>query len=302
MDLEVINVIYTSDENFAQLMGVSMYSMLDNFSSKKYKIKVTILDGGIADESKKKLRSICEKFSSEIIFTKVSDDDFKDCPPNHPLRDDVTITTFYRLIIPRLFKDEVEKVIYIDCDTLVLGNIEELYVTNIDSYYLGAVRDFVESSVLRLDYPYYKYMEKYFNAGMLLMNLKKMRLEKISEKAFDFIKNHAHELLFPDQDTLNYLCLNDWLVLDKKWNFQVDRSQEKVTPTPNILHFTTAYKPGHLLYHNYYQKFYKKYLVLAWPGYKLKPVPSLGIAVKQLIKFIPFSAPIARKIKKILNL
>lgn len=271
--------------------------MLENFSSNTHKIKVSILDGGITEKSKNKLKDIGKKFNTEISYFMVSSGDFKDCPVTHH----VTVATFYRLVIPNKFEKDVSKVIYIDCDTLVLGNIEELYMLDVQKFYFAAAKDFIEDVVLKLDCTYYQYLTKYFNGGVLLLNLDKLREENMSEKWFDFLKNHSHEVIFPDQDTMNYLCRNDWLVLDRGWNFQVDRNQEKVTPTPKILHFTTGYKPGHRLYHNYYQKDYMKYLKLAWPGYRLKPV-SFWVGMKQIIKFIPFSVPVAEKIRKVLNL
>lgn len=302
MNPEVLNVVYTCDENVTQLLGVSVYSLLDNFSSKKYKLKITVLDGGITDVSKNKLYAICEKFNADLTFEKIEKELFKDCPNEQPYdRSDVTVTSYFRLIIPNIFGEEIEKVIYIDCDTLIIGNIEELYETDIRDYYLGAVRDFVEAAVLQIDCKHYKDLKRYFNAGVLLINIKKMREDDIVKKSFDFIRDNIKELHFPDQDTLNYLCNNHWLVLDKGWNFQTDRNQVKVEPTPKILHYTTAYKPWHQLYHNYYQKEYMMYLKKAWPGYIIKPVPSIHIAIKQLIKFIPYSVPIARKIKKLLK-
>jgi lipopolysaccharide biosynthesis glycosyltransferase len=298
MEKELLNVVYACDNNYAHMLGVSAYSMLDNFRSDRYRIKINIFDGGIDDNNKKKLEKIFNKFDTPFEYYSITNEVFKDCPVTHH----VTVATFYRLVIPEKIAQDVSKVLYIDCDTLVVDNIEPLFLHDITNYYFGAVKDFVQDSVFQLPNKYYKFMTKYFNGGLLLMNLDKLRREHIQEQWFDFLKNHAHELIYPDQDTVSYICRNDWLVLDPIWNFQVDRSQEKVTPAPKILHYTMAYKPGYRFYRNAYSKPYYKYLKLAWPDYKMKPVPSLWIAFKQLIKYIPFSVPLVRAIKKPLKI
>jgi lipopolysaccharide biosynthesis glycosyltransferase len=138
--------------------------------------------------------------------------------------------------------------------------------------------------------PFFKYIKKYFNSGILLMNLDKMRQEDFTAKAIEFVKKHSKELIYADQDVLNFLCIDKWLPLEKKWNLQVDRSQTRVKPDPIILHYTTGYKPWCRFYNNYYQRFYKHYLK-KWPEYKIKETTTL-IAAKQIIKFIPYSVPI----------
>lgn len=290
---EIINVVLASDDNYAQPLGTTIFSLFDNFRSDTHILKVTILDGGITEENKTKISKIGETFSTEIVFNGMSNSDFE----GFPLVQYFSIVMYYRLLIPVIFKNKADKVIYLDSDTLVLGNVATLYETNVDGFYIGAVRDFVENSVLTLNCPFYKYVKKYFNSGVLLMNIKKMNEDGFVKKTFDFLNEHSSELLYPDQDALNYLCIDKWYELDRGWNTQLDRSATKIEPIPFILHYTTSFKPWYFSYHNYYQKYYMGYLKKAWPDYKLKPVP-LKIALKQFIKFIPYSVRVARLVKK----
>lgn len=297
MNKEIINVVLASDNNYAQPLGTTLYSMFDNFRSNEHILKITILDGGITEENKEKITAIGKKFTTDISFKKMSNDDFK----GFPLVQYFSIVMYYRLLIPVFFENKAGKVIYLDSDTLVLGNIASLYKTDIDNLYLGAVRDFVESSVLTLNCPFYKYIKKYFNSGVLLMNVKKMNEDGFVKKSFDFLNDHSSELLYPDQDTLNYLCIDNWYELSREWNTQLDRSAEKIEPRPSILHYTTSFKPWHFSYHNYYQKYYMGYLKKAWPNYTIKPVPFKTV-LKQTFKFIPYSVPTVRLFKKIFNI
>ena len=293
---EVINIILASNDNYAQPLGVALYSILDNFKSKKHTLKITVLDGGIVKENKAKILAIGSTFNTEIDFREISNDDFKD----FPLVQYFSIVMYYRLLIPTFFKGRADKVIYIDCDTLTLGNIATLYEHDIQGFYLGAVRDFVESSVLTLNCPFYKDIKKYFNSGVLLLNIQKMNEDNFVQKSFDFLKEHSSALLYPDQDALNYLCIDNWFELDREWNTQLDRSAEKIEPQPSVLHYTTDFKPWYRFYHNYYQKYYMSYLKKAWPGYTIKPV-SFVVAVKQCLKYIPGSVSSVRLVKKLLG-
>lgn len=297
MSKETINIVLASDENYAQPLGVALYSALDNFSSDKYDIAITILDGGISDESKEKIEAIAKTYNKPLSFVRITNETFKD----FPLMQHYSIAIYYRLIIPTLFPNEVEKVLYIDADTLVLGNISPLYETNIENYYLGAVKDFISDVHLKnATASFYKKISKMFNSGVLLLNLKKIRQDNFTEKTFQFIEQHSHELVFPDQDALNIVSGTTWLELDKIWNMQMDISQQKTIPEPKILHYTNSYKPWHKWYSNYYQDEYMHYLKKAWPYYTLKPV-SNKIALKQLLKHIPWSVQLVRAVKKMLR-
>lgn len=280
--MNVINIFFASDNNYAQPMGVAIYSMLDNFHSDQYKPKITILDGGISEKNKSKLLTIGNNFQTQINFTKISNEIFKNCK----YIGRYTLVAYYRLIIPNIIEKEVKKAIYLDCDILVIDNIVKLYEKNIENYIIGAVQSRNKK-------------EKYFSSGVLLMNLEKMREEKITEKALNFAENVNQKLEYPDQDILNKVCKNQWLELENVWNFEIERSELKVTPSPAILHYITDFKPWYRFYHNYYQKYYRQYL-RKWPDYKIYN-PEIKTAIKQIIKYIPLTTYLTRRIKNLIN-
>lgn len=297
MKENIINVVFASDDNYAQPMGVSLCSMLDNFFSENHSIKITILDGGISDENKNKIRNIGKTFETEINFVKISNDTFT----GFPLLQHYSMAIYYRLIIPNLLGEEVSKAIYLDSDTLVLGNIAELYENPIDNYYMGAVKDFISDiHIANALSPLHGKIKKMFNSGVLLLNLRNIRDGDFIKRTLNFIKENSSNLTWPDQEALNIIGADKWREFDKSWNYQVDISQSKIIPRPNILHYTNSYKPWHAFYNNYYQRRYMQYMKKAWPDYKIKPV-SFKVAMKQVAKRIPFSISLVRKMKKILN-
>lgn len=127
-----------------------------------------------------------------------------------------TIAASFRLLLPELLR-EYDKVIYTDCDVIIRNDLSELYyTTDLGENYLGAIYE----SPLEFQRSYVESIGctwgKYFNSGFLLMNLKKMREDRISERLLDALK--VEYLQFPDQDVLNMICKDAILPLAPWYN------------------------------------------------------------------------------------
>lgn len=124
-----------------------------------------------------------------------------------PVRDYYSHTTYYRLFIPDMYP-QYDKAIYIDSDTITIGDISKLYEQNIDGYYVAGVRD----QVVIQDETFGEYVEKvlgldrhaYFNAGMLLMNCKVFREENLLQKFIQLLNTYTF-VVAQDQDYLNII-------------------------------------------------------------------------------------------------
>lgn len=112
----------------------------------------------------------------------------------------------------RLFADKIEvlpeKIIYLDTDIMINGNIGELFETDINNYEMAVVKD-------RYGHIFIK--PNYFNSGMLLMNMKKIKESQILEKVRNFC--YHKKMAFPDQSALNKFCKNK-IYLPRKFNEQ----------------------------------------------------------------------------------
>lgn len=174
---------------------------------------------------------------------------------------------FYRLIACSIFPN-IDKLLYLDSDTLVCGDLSELFNTNISNYALGAVRDMAPTE--DADNPNGKYVREfaenhlqndaYFNSGILLMNLKNMA------KNQQLLLDVKVPLKYPDQDILNVGLHKQIKPLALKYNFAPgvkisknftgrDRNADQ---DYKILHFYTV-KPYYYQYvpHDMYTMFYK---------------------------------------------
>lgn len=238
---KTIHVALSSDNNYTKQTSVVIVSALKN-KARNDNLFFHILDGGIAKESKSKILSLQDD-CCKIEFLNV-DDSFFD---NMPLGDaipHITKATYYRYVLPKLLP-KIDKVLYLDVDLLVLGSIAKLFQYDIDNYYFAGVKDILyKENTDRLN------IGKYCNAGVLLLNLKKMREDDMQRKLFSYTAKNHSRIVYGDQDVINTVLQAHIKYLPDKYNVQVGpyemsnkynslaKSSEAV-----IMHFIGAAKP-----------------------------------------------------------
>jgi len=171
----------------------------------------------------------------------------------------LTPMTLVRLLIPDLLPPEVQRVIYLDCDLVVNDDLGHLWDMDIGGKSLLAARDTI-GWVGNPDGGVSNYRElgipgdaKYFNAGVLMVNLRKWRERGTSERLLSYLKNHQAIIKYEDQEVLNAVLFDDWGELDFRWNWQiiwrgVRIGTHKAAWAPertrkSIIHFITGEKP-----------------------------------------------------------
>ena len=206
-----IPVCFSADENYFMPLYVAIYSLLLNKHKDDFYC-VYILDGGIKNKNKKRLCKLKNKFEFNLFFVDINNTRFKDMPC--PKNTHFTIATYYRFLLSSIFA-KYGKIIYLDCDLIVKNSLFDLYNTDVSDYYFAAVKDiFCKENALRLS------LNKYVNAGVLLVNLDKWRRDKIENKLFEYVSNFKEKILWVDQDVLNSVLQNGILYISEKWNLQ----------------------------------------------------------------------------------
>ena len=251
---KVVRLFFTVDDNYIPYLSVTIASIVRH-ASKKYKYHLTILHDGLSSKSKKALR----KFqNNKNIFIWFYDVTLKvhSLSIKLDVRDYYTITTYYRLFLPDLFP-LFNKGLYLDSDIVVRDDIAKLYFTDLGDNLVGAVPDasvqlydeFINSvhKVIEMDHT------KYFNAGVLLMNFKKLREFGLEKRVVNLLKRVTFKVA-QDQDLLNYLCKDKTLLLDKKWN--VMPLGERVNE-PSLIHYNLMFKPWNFENIMYEEEFFK---------------------------------------------
>jgi lipopolysaccharide biosynthesis glycosyltransferase len=227
-----IPVVFSSDDNYIPYLAVALKSLICNTTSDK-NYDIFIIDEHIKEHNKKSILQLIPENATNISIR------FIDIKPY--LRDidesifychwHFSISTYYRFFIPRILKN-FDKAVYLDCDIVVLSDIAKLYDINLSSYLLGAIKDVKvihdlqkDASCYQVKMSYFtqklgmKNPNNYFQAGVLLMDLTKMRREDFESKCIAKL----FEIKTPDyvdQDILNSLYENQVKFLPLNWNIE----------------------------------------------------------------------------------
>ena len=205
-----INIAYCPDDKYMNQTIVSIISALEN--NTKNEVEIIILYSKLTEESVNKLKAVENKYSNmKLRLLEVEENAFNSLPLSHW----VTVQAWFRILIPDLCKD-LEKVLYLDCDTLILGDLSELFNTDLTNCYFAGVKDVwgVSKYVKRLNMK----SPVYVNSGMLLFNCDYCRKENFFEKITDFAKNNSQIIEFCDQDSINKVADENKVVLNPKYN------------------------------------------------------------------------------------
>lgn len=236
-----IPIFFSTDDNYIPFLDVAVASLIAN-ASRDHTYRIFVLNTGLCPENIAKVKqNECVGFAIEFVDI------------SGPLANiksyfkDVyhfSVVTYYRLFIASLFP-QYDKILYLDCDIVVLGDISKLYNTHLGDNILGAAPEqYVQNTAA-----FRRYAEValgvdpdgYVNAGVLLMNLKAFRENRIEEQFVKMITAYNFDLLDPDQAYLNYLCRDKIHMLPNGWNKEpmpLHCEGEK-----NIVHYALYKKP-----------------------------------------------------------
>ena len=224
-----IPVFLPSDNNYAPFVATAIASICDHTDSF---CEFYILDSGIQNENKTKICKLKDKFANFSIefLPIIPEQAFK----NFQVPNNLNISTYNRLLIPSL-KPDLKKILYIDTDTIILNDIFYLYNTSLEDYALGACWN---KDLMNLSENY-----KYFNAGVLLIDIQKWIKENIVNKLFKIQKEYADKILHADETLLNKYFDNNYKILDIKYNYLDYDSLNSPNHDVCIRHFATPMKP-----------------------------------------------------------
>lgn len=233
--MERIHIVAATNNGYAKPLAVMLTSLFENKKSNN-PVTIHIIDGDISNDNKRRLRNSVKRYHAEIKFLRVNQSHYQNAKVHFHLSKE----TYYRISIPSLLDKHIDKALYLDCDMILKEDITNLWKVDLKHYELGAVR--IPGHVDRYKELSIPEHMGYFNAGLLLMNLKKWRANHTSDKVLRFIRNNPRKLKYMDQDALNAILKGKWMKLAPKWNFQVHRQwNQKMKPA--IIHYTTNKKP-----------------------------------------------------------
>ena len=224
-----MNIIYASDDNYAWLMGISMISIFENNRDVK-EINVFLFGDKISPENEKKLYQAANLYGRRLNIIDVNNLTL----PETLYSGRYPKSAFSRLFAYNLLPENIDRVIYLDCDIIVDGNIEELYQHDFDNKIILAVKDCVSRA----------YKKKigikrdgvYINTGMMLMNLRKMRQFPMIERISEFVNQYSGVMDYADQEIINGIFQGEFGILPPKWNVMTQFNQYSYNQLKLIRH------------------------------------------------------------------
>lgn len=208
-----MNVLFSSDDNYARHMGVTIYSLLSH-NTLASEIRIFVVDNNISSKNIAKLQQIFSGFpNAEMILIP-----FKKWADNLHLNMSwpISLSSYARLFIGEILPNDINRVIYLDCDMVVNSDLSGLWNTELGDHVVGAVQDRVPYSVKNAVGLFSN--DRYFNAGMLLIDLRKWRTLNIGEKCLRFIDSHQGKVIHHDQGVLNGVLKGLWFRLPLIFN------------------------------------------------------------------------------------
>lgn len=295
---EPIVLVCAADDNYAMPLAVTARSVLVNITSQRKTI-LFVIDGGIKNHNKQKILNSLSLDNCEVRFIPKPSALLEDieevknyCEANEKISalKHLSIASYYRLLIPEILPQNIEKVIYLDCDLVVNTNLEQLWQIDLGENLVLAVQDvlvrYVSTSQGLLNYKQLGISpdSKYFNAGVLAIDLKKWREYGITAKAIRYLKQNKDYIRLHDQDVLNALLADQWGELDPKWNLLLphalaysswqespfsENAYNSLIREPYIIHFATDRKPWNSRHALMKEHFFHYVDLTAWSGWRL---------------------------------
>jgi len=265
------NIVYCFDENYQQHFAASLESLVKRYSKARSFLCVYIITDIVSDKLKIFIRNFSKKNSitfKTIILNSENLSTLESIPNKfRNIKGYINISTYFRLMIPVLIDDSVDKIIYIDSDTIFVSDIADLFEVNLFGKSIGAVLD-VDNQYMSEKHG----LDAYYNAGLLVMSLDLLRIKEFSNKSISYMSGENCGALMGDQCAINIVMRDDICEIDEKWNryasntdFSISQSDDRLSGA-GMIHFITSTKPWHAWFANKLGDLYWENLIASqWP-------------------------------------
>lgn len=258
-----MDILYSTSDSYAFLTGISILSLLEN-NKKCDSINIYIMDNDISERNKSKLIDVVNNYDRTIVFVKMPD--MKALTGQEIDTRRWNISTFGRLYMASALPENVHKVLNIDCDTIILDSIEQLWNTDMNDKVFGGMLECINDRYRRN--VGMKEGEYYLNGGIVFLNLDEVRKGNYEKKFTEYISRYGSSLAYLDQDVLNgvveqdkkiklpmrYNMLSIYFYTTYKQVLKIRRSKctdfyseeefKYSISKPALVHFTTCFLDG----------------------------------------------------------
>lgn len=250
-----IHIAFGIDINFARGMGICITSVILNNLEKN--IMFHIFTDKMNKADLEKLKELTKYKNVGIKIYYIDSDVFKTLPTTIAWSKAI----YYRFIMGKVLYGSVDKVLYLDADILCVGSLDELIQFDIKENIIVAIEDNFVSSHQRMEYLDIK-NGKYFNSGVMYINIDRWNEEQIAERSLDLLQKNPERYKSFDQDVLNILLDGKTYFADEKWNYiyNLGYMNHEIPSGRKLIHFTGDKPWQKWTQHHFMVKLYAPYM------------------------------------------
>lgn len=310
-----LQVVYCTDSNYTKIMTVSIISLCENnpnFSA----INIYCFEKDLTQDEKNNVCAIVEEYKRKITFISISDycDKFRFWSQDKDI-------IFSRFLIPYIL--DIKKILYLDCDTIIVSDLEKLWKISVDGYanlgVLDTARVFAKQEAMLERDSYY------FNSGVMIINCDEWKSKKIFEKMKKFEYEQNNVSVFGDQRLLNAISAKNTKIISPAYNltsellrfsynkiikimqcndFYSEKDIQEAIDNPVIIHFSGRsidrpwFKNSNSIYKEKYRSYMKKYSFTDFPLWNDSIINVIKWKIKYMLP-INLQVFISNLIKKI---
>jgi lipopolysaccharide biosynthesis glycosyltransferase len=262
----MMHVVYCFDHRYEQHFGASVVSLLLHLGGPGSELCVHVVTADPSDGFQARLDRLTDRFRARITVHRVHAQDVAQVsnlqlmktPTGH-----LTAATYYRVLLGSILPPDIDRVLYLDADTIVLSDLRPLFERDLGAAVIGAALDRGSAQMAAK-----RGLARYVNSGVLVMDLQRWRQGDFARRCLDFAARHPEQISYGDQCAINVVCADDVQVLEPRWNrFVVAQTPSDDAGDAAILHYITGDKPWHAWYENDLSFHYWRYLdVSPWAG------------------------------------
>lgn len=211
----MLNILYQFNEKYAPYAGTSITSL---FEHHKEDVIVYILGEGLSDLSRERFQALGKQYGKQIRILKTESVIEQVKSWGIPAYRGAYSANL-RLFIPYFLDEKIDRILYLDADTIVNGNLKDFYETELRGKVIGMILDSL-GRAYKKEHLGFSEEEPYYNSGVILFDLRKWREYGYSERIIEHVASKEWNYTSPDQDLLNVVCKNAILTMEAKYNFQ----------------------------------------------------------------------------------
>lgn len=233
------HIAYNVNDGFIHIMGVSVVSVLENNKDKNFVVHIFV--DGYSPENLAKIEEMDKQWQCHCIVYLLDMTPFNDF---HIKVARFSRITYARIYMPKVIKEYSDKFIYLDADTMVCDSLTELWNMDLQGKAMGAVSETPESVAYRAGHLKLK-SGKYFNDGVMVIDITQWEIDQITEKAFAYQNEPPSRFKGQSQDVLNLVFDGDLYFLPAAFNAYGGAAEFDGKPV--IAHWTGRRKPWQMV-------------------------------------------------------